>query len=254
MFPMRWKATKISQSMLVGRNKPTGGSKGVDWYRFDKNWKREDTYGKSNSTMLHRGTPNGARMVFMKWAGEVGASNITSCMWLNMSFIGNLRPDFFLDRRPEIGSPIDVQYLGNEHVYYMGEPRLVKKWRKNDMRNTYFVVSVDELVGKHGLHFPLMVNTPGEGALPWDQLQTWSDHEVLGEDVEEPFLIDEAHVAAGGSCNMIPSKGPGSLPPDIFPSELDKDNKSWRSIQWTGSPYARSDMPGAPMDHGTPIV
>lgn len=204
--------------------------------------------------MLHRGGPDGARMVFIQWSGEVGSSNISSCQWMNMSFIGNLRPDFFLDKRPEIGSSIDVQYLGNEHVYYMGEPRLVKKWRKNDMRNTYFVISVDELVGKHGVHFPLIVNTPGEGALPFDQLQTWSDHESLGDDVEDPFLIDQAHIAAGGSCNAIPAATPGDLPKDRFPSALDKDNNSWRSVQWTGSPYAHSVMPGALLDQEATIV
>jgi len=231
-WPLRWKAQLEGKMMLVGFNKVLRETRGVNWYRFDKNWKRGDMYStKGNSTVLHRGP----RMTFLKWSGDIG-SKITSCMWMNMSVVGNVRPDWFLDKRG--GGSIDVQYLGKEHIYYMGEPRLVSKWRKNDMRNTYFTVSVDELVGFRGVHWPLVVNVPGEGIMPFDTLQKFYNHEVLAEDDEAPFLLDETYVAAGGSCKKIPGGGPGRLPPWHLPSELDKDTNSWRSVEWTGSRHA----------------
>merc|ERR1712032_166014 len=97
-------------------------------------------------------------MTFLKWSRD--GSKITQCMWMGMTVIGNVRPDWFLDKRG--AGSIDVQYLGKEHIYYMGEPRLVRKWRKNDMTDTYFTVSMDELAGLKGIHWPLVVNIPGK--------------------------------------------------------------------------------------------
>ena len=46
---------------------------------------------------------------------------------MDLGIIGNVRPDWFMDKR---GSGCDVQYLGDQHVFYEGAPRLVKQWRK----------------------------------------------------------------------------------------------------------------------------
>ena len=109
------------------------------WYRLDKNWKRSDTLwqnGTSNfafsddrgegefrqSTMLHRGS----RMVFLTWKGDtlpaVSSSadwntsavlgQIENCTWLEMGVIGNIRPDWFLDKR---GDQTDVQCAAPAH-------------------------------------------------------------------------------------------------------------------------------------------
>jgi len=46
---------------------------------------------------------------------------------MDLGIIGNVRPDWFMDK---IGGGCDVQYLGDQHIYYEGVPRLVKQWRK----------------------------------------------------------------------------------------------------------------------------
>merc|ERR1719409_2438060 len=100
-------------------------------------------------------------MTFIRWSKR---GRIEFCSWLNLTIIGNMRADWFLDKRG--GGSIDAQYLGKEHIYYQGEPRLVRKWRKNDFVNTDFTVSIDEYAGADGVHWPLVLNIPGEDAGP----------------------------------------------------------------------------------------
>ena len=70
--------------------------------------------------------------------GETDASRIEECQFIDLVVIGNIRPDWFLDKR---GDDTDVQYLGNQHVYYADAdnstvPRLVKQWRKKDFASS----------------------------------------------------------------------------------------------------------------------
>jgi hypothetical protein len=58
--------------------------------------------------------------------GEVNGT-IANCTYQDLGVIGNIRPDWFMD---SLGSAVDVQYLGDQHVYHDGVPRLVKQWRK----------------------------------------------------------------------------------------------------------------------------
>lgn len=61
----------------------------------------------------------------MQWADD--KNTVKNCTFLDLGIIGNVRPDWFMDKR---GSGCDVQYLGDQHVFYEGAPRLVKQWRK----------------------------------------------------------------------------------------------------------------------------
>merc|ERR1711957_534992 len=151
-------------------------------------------------------------MVFINWEEGTDYKNIStisSCNWLDMGGVGNLRPDWFLDSRPYSSEAIQTQYLGNQHIYDQGKARLVKQWRKKDFVNTYFVASMQEHVGEDGIHWPLTLNVPGEGAGP-DTFRILTNHTVLQDSDDELFLVDEAYMAAGGSC---PTFGPPSPPP-----------------------------------------
>jgi len=255
MWPLRWTAEIEAKSFPFGSDSVVYESRGRVWYMLDRNWKRQDTWyqhgvqravgqgpcespvngtvlscnrsGSVNQTMLHRGN----KMVFIDYAAN---GSISDCSWLDLSLIGNIRPDWFLDTR---GASTDVQYIGDSHVYYLGEPRLVKQWRKKDFANQYFTMSVQRLPGPDGVHWPLILNVPGEG-FGDDFLQHWHGHRPLGEAEASAFLLDEAHVAAGGSCPQRPSQGQG--PPTgqapHVPSNLEVDPVSWRTIVYTGSP------------------
>merc|ERR1719313_2197695 len=97
------------------------------------------------------------------------------------------------------GSATDVQYIGDSHVYYRDHIKLVKQWRKKDFANQYFTMSMQRLPGEDGVHWPLILNVPGEG-FGDDFLQHYWDHELLNESTEDPFLLEQAYEAAGGSC------------------------------------------------------
>lgn len=129
-------------------------------------------------------------------------SEIKYCMAIDMGVVGLLRPDFFLDSRPRgaVNKDIQTQYLGNQHTYYMGSPRLVKQWRKKDFVNTTFTVSMDEHVGDDGVHWPLMMDIPGEGSGP-DQVLRMHDHKHLVEADHKMFFIEQDYIAAGGVCH-----------------------------------------------------
>merc|ERR1712127_727619 len=117
-------------------------------------------------------------MYFISWkddeeieVGERDATKIEECSMINLAVVGNIRPDWFLDKR---GDDTDVQYLGNQHAYYAdGDiPKLVKQWRKKDFASQYFVMSMmgnppnklakdENAPVEYNIHWPLILNIPG---------------------------------------------------------------------------------------------
>mmetsp|Transcript_73912 Transcript_73912/g.167510 ORF Transcript_73912/g.167510 Transcript_73912/m.167510 type:complete len:717 (-) Transcript_73912:76-2226(-) len=256
MWPLKWGANVQSKALGFGSDAITYESRGRVWYMLDKNWKRMDTWyqrgvqrsvgqgpcenpvdgvtfgcqrdSDRNQTMLHRGH----KMVFIDWATD---GTIANCSWLDMSVIGNIRPDWFMDNR---GASTDVQYLGDSHVYYMNEPRLVKQWRKKDFASQYFTMSMQAIVGSDNVHWPLILNVPGEG-FGDDFLQYWDQHRTLTAADESLFLLDEELESNGGSCPQRQSSGTDGPPTGTaahVPSNLEVQAESWRSIVYTASP------------------
>jgi len=269
-WPLRWTADVESKSVSYTSDTTTYVSKSKVWYRLDKNWKRMDSYRQKGvvpffsrstedddfvdkterRTMIHRG----GKMWFLTYNNDTlgdDVSNIKDCGWLDLSIVGNIRPDWYLDAR---GGATDAQYIGNQHVYYpgadgvavdgngdleeltVGSPRLVKQWRKKDFASQYFTMSMKEHTGDDGIHWPLILNIPGEG-FGDDMLQFYSNQELLSEDFIEPFLLDEAFEAAGGQCIDLRPEGRGERPEmDYVPSNLEIDDSFWSTNVWTGSP------------------
>lgn len=260
MWPLRWTANVEAKSLGYQTDEIQYVSRGRVWYMLDKNWKRHDTWyewgvqraiGQSpcekdaidaastaalacnrtsfaNRTMLHRGS----KMVFIDWTED---GTIGNCTWLDMGPIGNIRPDWFMDNR---GASTAVQYLGSSHVYYRGEPRLVKQWRKKDFANQYFTMSMQANPGPDGTHWPLILNVPGEG-FGDDFLQHYYSHRHLEEAEADTFLLDEIFVASGGSCpqrSRSGTDGPPTGNKEHVPSNLEVDEVSWRDIVYTASP------------------
>ncbi len=270
MWPMAWTAHIESESMAYGSDDIWYTSRGNVYYRLDKNWKRADTYyqrgiqrsigqapcpagnrveemssGPVNacrrdsdeySTMIHRGS----KMFFISWKNdtEVGSSDpeqISECIWLDLQVIGNIRPDWYMDSR---GDSTGVQYLGNQHVYHEEKPRLVKQWRKKDFADQYFVMSVLGNPEDDGIHWPMILNVPGEG-FGDDFLQKYTNQSTLTDDDDYLFLLDEALDGIGGSCVQIASDGEGGPPTSEtvpIPSNLEVDVNAWFENEYTFSP------------------
>ena len=263
-WPLAWTAENEWMSLKYRSDEVQWRSSGQVYYRLDKNWKRSDVWfqngtqrmiGQSPCDAEHGGTPvvepdgssfaclrepsfakttmlhRGNKMVFISY--DESGENITQCSWLDMAVIGNVRPDWFMDLR---GDSTDVQYLGDEHVFYQGKPALVKKWRKRDFASQYFTMSMQEIPGRENVHWPLILNIPGEG-FGDDSLQRFDKHRVLTDDDDHLFLLDEAFVAQGGSCPMRGdgSGGPPALDQPVL-SNLEIEDSSWRSIEYTYSP------------------
>lgn len=250
MWPLKWTAETMWQSMPFGSDEVAYKSTGKVYYQLDKNWKRMDRYTEegqlraifdpnnervaTRTTVLHRG----GRMVFIKWGNGTDTmediTNIAECSWTNLQVVGNIRPDWFLDGR---GDSTDTQYLGNQHVFYASDaPRLVKQWRKKDFASQYFTMSMGEnpTTDENGIHWPLMMNVPGEG-FGDDSLIVYRNHAELTDDDDGLFLIDEAYMSAGGEC---PLRAEGGGPPtdrEHIPSNLEVD-EGWISNQYTFSP------------------
>lgn len=228
------------------------------------------------STMIHREN----LMYFISWKdadvggggegpvlpGETDASRIEGCEYIDLVVIGNIRPDWFLDKR---GDDTDVQYLGNQHVYYSANdtsavPRLVKQWRKKDFASQYFTMSMmgnpPNKLGQHanasaeeGMHWPLILNVPGEG-FGDDFLQVYRDHRLLDPEADAGlFELIENYEALGGVCVDLRSAdatadggdgdGDGAQigPPVLeegekIPSNLEVDPMSWFTNEYTFSP------------------
>lgn len=277
MWPMAWTAHIESESMAFGSDDIWYTSRGNVFYRLDKNWKRADTYyqrgiqraigqapcpagnrveelsnGPVNAclrdsddytTMIHRGS----KMFFISWKNdtEVGSSDpeqIETCDWLDLQVIGNIRPDWFMDSR---GDATGVQYLGDQHVYHNNKPRLVKQWRKKDFADQYFVMSVLSNPEEDGIHWPMVLNVPGEG-FGDDFLQKYSNQTLLTDDDDYLFLLDEALEAIGSSCQQIIMEGGSSGPPTgetvHIPSNLEVDPNSWFQNEYTYSPIWESQV------------
>jgi len=198
-------------------------------------------------------------MYFVDWKedadvspGELDATKIANCTELDMAVVGNIRPDWFLDAR---GDDTDVQYLGDQHVYYAdGElPKLVKQWRKKDFASQYFTMSMMENTpnklaknenapAEDDIHWPLILNVPGEG-FGDDSLQVYKNHALLNDDDHmEIFQLIENFKTMGGVCTSGRGGGPpsgegtdDSERPHI-PSNLEVDPLSWRTNEITMSP------------------
>ena len=290
-WPLAWSATTDSKSMAFGSDEIVYHSQGVVYYRLDKNWKRQDwlyqrgvqrAIGQSlcapenivnetnstgatlacrrdsdvRSTMIHRNN----QMYFISWKnGSVvddSPENIANCTWIDLAVIGNVRPDWFMDDR---GDTTDVQYLGDQHVYHNGVPRLVKQWRKKDFADQYFVMSMLANPANDTIHWPLILNVPGEG-FGDDFLQSYSNHIVLTDADDVLFNLMEAFEAAGGSCPEMDvggDIGPPTSEVEPIPSNLEIDPNSWRSIVYTYSPVWSSpnnESSGSDGDSGSSIV
>lgn len=144
------------------------------------------------------------------------------------------------------GDSTDVQYLGNQHVYHDGKPRLVKQWRKKDFADQYFVMSIlENTEDGDGIHWPMVLNIPGEG-FGDDFLQEYTNHSLLlGEEDDYLFLLDEALEGIGGSCQKIEMEGQGGPPTgetEPIPSNLEVDPNSWVSNVFTFSPVWQPPM------------
>jgi len=265
-WPTAWAADVNSKSVPFGNDTVIYESEGTVYYRLDRNWKRADTtftrgvqraIGQGpcapedvvsdpdlainacrrdsdlRRTMIHRGS----HMYFINWKnGTVGddVSNIQDCSWLDLQIVGNVRPDWFMDDR---GDDTDVQYLGNQHVYHNGVPRLVKQWRKKDFANQYFTMSMLGIPGDDGIHWPMILNVPGEG-FGDDFLSIYTNHRSLTDEDDDLFLLDQALVASGGSCPKMESEGDVGPPtggPEI-PSNLEIEPQAWFSNVYTFSP------------------
>lgn len=186
------------------------------WYLLSKNWKRTDVVdglmpsraGTSApdlelATIIHRNE----QITFIQWKNGTDFKNVSfidSCFSRRVPGIGNMRPDWFLDSRPYRTDDIATQYLGNQHIYHRGVPRLVKQWRKSDHTNDYFVMSLQEHAGSDGIHWPLQLDIPGEGFGP-DSMRSMYNHAVFDENDLDMFLVDRQYVEAGNACpSMTP--------------------------------------------------
>merc|ERR1712070_709251 len=206
--------------MNYDSDEPVTVDGGRNWYLLNKNWKRTDYLSGhapgrpgtgapplDNTSVIHRNE----QIIYVKWKNDTDhkdVSTIESCTVSQVGGVGNIRPDWFMDSRPSFTSDIASQYLGNQHVYHRGEPTLVKQWRKSDFANNYFVMSMKEHVDEDGIHWPLMMDIPGEGQGP-DLLRSMYNHEEFEPTDLSMFLIDQEYMAAGGSC---PSKTPPPSP------------------------------------------
>jgi len=292
MWPLKWSADTENQAMAYGSDDVVFTSRGKTFYMLDRNWKRSDTSFQegllrtigqgpcadvdeetaeegflgcrknqtdgSMSTMIHRE----GLMYFISWKedgdnpvqpGEVDATKIEECTMINLAVIGNIRPDWFLDKR---GDDTDVQYLGDQHVYYAdgAVPKLVKQWRKKDFASQYFVMSMmgnppnklenaTDAPVEDNIHWPMILNIPGEG-FGDDSLQVYRNHKLLTDEDEELFKLIENYQAIGGECVDIRAmgEGDGNVGPPVLDEEekirsnLEVDPLSWASNEITFSP------------------
>lgn len=105
-------------------------------------------------------------------------------------------------------------------------------------------------------------NIPGEG-FGDDMLQEYTEHRILTDADDDLFKLDEIFKANGGQCIDRSSSGSGGPPGGgkAIPSNLEKDDKWWRTIEYTYSPIwqppAASIRPigeGAPKEVGAGVT
>jgi len=293
MWPLAWSADLDTQNLAFGHDEVVHHNRGRTFYRLDKNWKRSDTTlakgvrrglgqgpcenidveqseegviacitdmdmaaGDPMETMIHRGS----KMYFITWknstdvkVGETDPSLIAECGYMDLMVIGNIRPDWFLDDR---GDDTDVQYLGDQHIYYASSiPRLAKQWRKKDFASQYFTMSVagnpPSKNSTDDIRWPLVLNIPGEG-FGDDMLQVYANHSLLSDDDDDIFDLVQNLEASGGSCPLLTSGmgdgegGEASFgPPNNevhVPSNLEVDSNSWFTNVYTFSPVWQPPM------------
>jgi hypothetical protein len=109
-----------------------------------------------------------------------------------------------------------------------------------DFANQYFVMSILGNPKEDGIHWPMILNVPGEG-FGDDFLQIYTNQSLLTDDDDYLFLLDEALTAIGGSCPELQGfgDGEGGPPTDIdvhIPSNLEVEPNSWFSNVYTFSP------------------
>jgi len=247
MWPLKWAANFQTKNMGFGSDEITFESRGKTFYALDKNWKRSDTTyqlgvlrtigqgpceniaGDSDtngfgcvlnntdtmSTMIHKG----GTMYFIDWkpdaevvVGERDVSKIESCSNIDMAVVGNIRSDWYMDKR---GDDTDVQYLGDQHVFYPDPddgptPMLAKQWRKKDFASQYFTMSMlgnppnkleqkTDAPAEDNIHWPMILNIPGEG-FGDDMLQVYTKHELLTDEDDDLFMLVEKFIESGGEC------------------------------------------------------
>ena len=279
MWPTAWSADVVFESMAFGSDDVLFTSKGSVHYRLDKNWKRQDWWytrgvqrslgqppcepenkldgendmfscrrnSDDHTTMIHRG----GKMVFLTWKNDTNLtggvptdpSQIDKCQFLDLAIVGNIRPDWYMDDR---GEDTDVQYLGDQHVYHNDIPRLVKQWRKKDFASQYFTMSMLGNPKEDGVHWPMILNVPGEG-FGDDFLQKYTNHSLLPDDSDDLFLLDEALVAMGGECTQrtFDAEDVDGPPTDErvhVPSNLEVDENAWFTNVYTFSPVWEPPM------------
>merc|ERR1711966_412083 len=112
------------------------------------------------------------------------------------------------------------------------------QWRKKDFANQYFVMSVQANAKQDGIHWPMILNVPGEG-FGDDFLQIYSNQTSLTEDDDYLFLLDEALEGVGGACNKVERMGGGGPPTGEtvhIPSNLEVEPNAWFENVYTFSP------------------
>ena len=304
MWPLKWAANFQTKNMGFGSDKVKYESRGRTFYALDKNWKRSDTTyqlgvlrtigqgpceniaGDSDtkgfgcilnntdtmSTMIHKG----GQMYFIDWkqdtapvVGERDVSKIESCEMINMAVVGNIRADWFMDKR---GDDTDVQYLGDQHLFYPDPeegtiPILAKQWRKKDFASQYFTMSMlgnpkskvekmSDATVEDNIHWPMTLNIPGEG-FGDDMHQVYTNHELLTDEDDDLFMLVENFVENGGECPDIRSMNGQdeiSVGPPVqethIPSNLEVEESSWMSNEFTFSPVWQVPMRPVVTDMG----
>mmetsp|Transcript_27099 Transcript_27099/g.46065 ORF Transcript_27099/g.46065 Transcript_27099/m.46065 type:complete len:806 (-) Transcript_27099:63-2480(-) len=306
MWPLKWAANFQTKNMGFGSDDIKFESRGRTFYALDKNWKRSDTTyqlgtlrtvgqgpceniaGDSDtngfgcvlnntdgmSTMIHKG----GTMYFIDWkedtappvVGESDVSKIEGCSKINMAVVGNIRSDWYLDRR---GDDTDVQYLGDQHVFYPDPdegpiPMLAKQWRKKDFASQYFTMSmlgnppnkVDKMADasvEDNMHWPMILNIPGEG-FGDDMLQVYTNHELLTDEDDDLFMIVEKYIESGGECpernSFINGDEEVVVGPPVqevhIPSNLEVEEASWTTNEYTFSPVWQVPMKPVVTDMG----
>jgi len=305
MWPLKWAANFQTKNMVFGSDDIKFESRGRTFYALDKNWKRLDTTyqlgtfkqfegqypcenitGDSDtngfgcvlnntdgmSTMIHKG----GTMYFVDWkedaapvVGERDVSKIEGCSKINMAVVGNIRPDWYMDRR---GDDTDVQYLGDQHVFYPDPdegpiPMLAKQWRKKDFASQYFTMSmlgnppnkVEKMAdapAEDNMHWPMILNVPGEG-LGDDMLQVFTNHELLTDEDDDLFMLVENYIESGGECpenNSFNGDDEVAVGPPVqevhIPSNLEVEEASWMTNEYTFSPVWQVPMRPVVTDMG----
>lgn len=108
----------------------------------------------------------------------------------------------------------------------------------------YFTMSMLANTDEDGIHWPMILNVPGEG-FGDDFLQKYSNHSLLTDDDDYIFLLDEALEAMGRTCEK--TEGGGGGPPtgemEHIPSNLEVDPNAWIHNVYTFSPVWEPPAP-----------